>query len=133
MSFCNTKQVKPNFLSHVILNDEALFHFNGSVDRDFLVVVLYYYGLSRRYLSTMIRQVRCGVPFTALKRFQDYTFFQDVTINRSGNALRGIGTISRQPTSWLPAAHMVSTRHSSAKFCHWYSAVELPTRKMDWP
>jgi hypothetical protein len=38
-------------------------------------------------------------------RFQDYSFFQDVTINTSGNALCGIGTISGQPTSWLPAAH----------------------------
>jgi len=49
------------------LNDEALFHFNGSVDRDFSVVVLYHSGLSRRYLSTVIRQVWCGVPFTTLK------------------------------------------------------------------
>lgn len=80
------------------------------------------------------RSDRYGVVcHTQHLRFQDYTFFQDVTINTSGSALCGIGTISRHPTSSLSAAHMVPTRHNSAKFCHWYLAVELPTRKMDWP
>lgn len=82
-----------SFAGQGTLTDEALFHFSGSVDGHFSLVDLYHSGLSRRYSSTLIRQVWCGVPFTILKISGLY-FLKDVTINKSGNTLCGIGTVS---------------------------------------